>query len=142
MDFRGSHKFAAPPQQVWDALNNPTVLKDAIPGAEEVTVNGNTINIRININTPILSGEFALPVQIVSQTPPSQVVINIDRAGSYGTIKAQATIDLAADGSGTNLSYSAHADLSGKVGMANNMIGEQAAKAGLNQFFKNLDSKI
>ena len=142
MDFHGSHKFAAPPQQVWAALNNPVLLKDSIPGAESVTVNGNTIDINIRVNTPFLSGDFALPAQIVSQNPPSQVVISIDRTGSYGTIKGQATIDLAADGAGTNLTYTSHVDLSGRIGVANNMIGEQAAKAGLGQFFKNLDSKI
>jgi carbon monoxide dehydrogenase subunit G len=142
MDFQGSHNFSAPPQKVWDALNDPAVLKSSIPGAEEVQKNGDTFDVRIHISIPLLSGDFALPVQIASQNPPSQVVLTIDRAGSYGTIKAQATIDLAADGGGTNLTYTAHADLSGKIGMANNMIGEQAAKAGLNQFLKNLDSKV
>ncbi len=142
MDFHGSHKFSAPPQKVWDALNDPATLKACIPGAQDVQKNGNTFDITIHVSIPMLSGDFALPVQIASQNPPSQVVLTIDRAGSYGNIQAKATIDLAADGAGTNLTYTAHADLSGKIGMANNMIGEQAAKAGLNQFLKNLDSKV
>jgi len=142
MDFQGSHKFSAPPQKVWDALNDPAVLKASIPGAENVTKNGNTFDITIHVSIPMLSGDFALPVQIASENPPSQVVLTIDRAGSYGTIKAQATIDLAADGGGTNLTYTAHADLSGKIGIADNPIGGQAAKSGLNQFLKNLDSKV
>ena len=142
MDFQGSHKFAAAPQQVWTAMMNPAVLQACIPGVDEVTMSGNTINMRINVNTPFLKGEFAIPAEIVSQTPPSNAVLHIDRTGSYGTIKGQATINLAPDGAGTNLTYTVHADLSGKAGMANNMIGEQAAKAALGQFFKNLDSKV
>src|SRR5215472_9890118 len=84
MDFQGSHKFSAPPQKVWDALNDPAVLKASIPGAENVTKNGNTFDITIHVSIPMLSGDFALPVQIASENPPSQVVLTIDRAGSYG----------------------------------------------------------
>ncbi len=143
MDFQGSHKYAAPPQQVWNALMNPAVLKECIPGAQEVKIVGNSaIEATIHISAPIINGTFTGTAQIVSQNPPSQIVLGIDRSGSYGSIKGQATIDLAADGAGTNLTYTAHVDLSGKVSMGDNMIGQQLAKGGLGQFFKNLESKV
>lgn len=142
MDFSGSHKFAASPQQVWDALTNPAVLKDAIPGAQSVSINGNTIDATVHVNVPMLSGDFNGQIQIVSTTPPSQLVLGIDRSGGRGSIKGQATINLAPDGAGTNLSYDAHFDLGGVFGMANNPIGQGAAKSGLDTFFKNLEGKL
>jgi uncharacterized protein len=143
MDLSGSQKFNAPPQQVWNALMNPTVLKETIPGAQDVQVSGNTITMTINVSLPMLgSNIFVLGAEIQQQTPPSHAVLGIDRSGSFGSIKGSVTLDLAPDGAGTNLSYNAHLDLGGRAGMADNPIGQAAAKQGLNSFFKNLEAKV
>jgi uncharacterized protein len=142
MDLSGSQKFAAPPQQVWNALMNPAVLKDCIPGATNVTIANNVITIDASVNVPFISGAFQLAANIVEQTPPSHAKLAVDRTGSFGAIKGDVTIDLAADGAGTNLSYSAHLDLSGKVGMADNPLGKPIVNSALGTFFKNLESKV
>ena len=143
MDLSGSQKFNAPPQQVWNALMNPTVLKESIPGAQDVQVSGNTITITVTVSLPMLgSNTFVLGTEIQQQTPPSHAVLAIDRSGSFGSIKGNVTMDLASDGAGTNLSYTAHLDLGGRVGMADNPIGQQAVKSGLGHFFKNLETKV
>jgi uncharacterized protein len=142
MDFSGSQKFNAPPQQVWNALMNPTVLKECIPGAQDVSISGNQINIIVNVSLPLLSGAFNLGATIEQQTPPTHAVLAVDRSGSYGSLKGNVTIDLAPEGAGTNLTYNAHLDLGGKIGMADNMIGKGAAQSGLNTFFKNLETKV
>ena len=36
MDLTGEYTIAAPRQDVWDALNDPEVLKLCIPGCEEL----------------------------------------------------------------------------------------------------------
>ncbi|MBA3822986.1 MAG: SRPBCC family protein [Ktedonobacterales bacterium] len=143
MDLSGSQKFNAPPQQVWNALMNPTVLKETIPGAQDVQVSGNSITMTVNVSLPVLgSNTFVLGADIQQQTPPSHAVLAIDRSGSFGSIKGHVTIDLAPVDAGTNLTYTAHLDLGGRVGMADNPIGQQAAKSGLNSFFKNLETKV
>ncbi len=143
MDFNGSYKYAAPPQQVWNALMSPEALKAAIPNAESITFQGTSaIEATIHVNAMVFSGSFTGTAQIISATPPSQLVLGIDRSGSYGALKGQATINLAPEGTGTNMTYTAHFDLSGKVSMADNPIGQQAAKTALNSFFKNLESQI
>ena len=37
MDMNGERRIPAPRQRVWDALNDPEMLKAAIPGCESVT---------------------------------------------------------------------------------------------------------
>ena len=37
MDFSGRYEIPAPPQEVWDAITNPDILKACIPGCEAVT---------------------------------------------------------------------------------------------------------
>ncbi len=36
MDFTGRYVIAAPPQKVWDGINDPAVLKACIPGCEQL----------------------------------------------------------------------------------------------------------
>ncbi|HUO92552.1 MAG TPA: carbon monoxide dehydrogenase subunit G, partial [Rhizomicrobium sp.] len=36
MEFKGRYLIPAPPQKVWDALNNPQVLRQCIPGCERM----------------------------------------------------------------------------------------------------------
>ena len=36
MDMKGEYRIEAPRQAVWDALNDPEILKQSIPGCEEL----------------------------------------------------------------------------------------------------------
>ena len=36
MDMTGEYRIAAPRQKVWEALNDPDILKQCIPGCEEI----------------------------------------------------------------------------------------------------------
>src|SRR5258708_24010647 len=36
MDMNGEYQIAAPRQRVWEALNDPEVLRQCIPGCEEI----------------------------------------------------------------------------------------------------------
>ena len=36
MDMTGEFRIAAPRQKVWEALNDPEILKQSIPGCEEI----------------------------------------------------------------------------------------------------------
>lgn len=143
MDFSGTHEFPnATPQQVWSALTNTAALKASIPGAEDVTAQGDTLTVSIRVNALILNDLFIIPVKMASQTPPSQLVADIDRSGSFGSIKGRATITLAPSGSGTDLAYTAHFDLGGKIGAVPDMMATPVAKGQLEKFFKNLGGQI
>ena len=48
MDMTGEYRIPAPRQRVWEALNDPEILKAAIPGCEELNkVPGNEIEARV-----------------------------------------------------------------------------------------------
>ena len=42
MDMTGQHTIPASRQIVWEALNDPDVLKECIPGCEEIEKTGDT----------------------------------------------------------------------------------------------------
>ena len=140
MDLQGTQQFTAPPQQVWNALMNPDVLKASIPNAQEVKIAGSAIEAMLRINLPGFDHTVSLAAQATEQTPPSHLVLALDRSGKLGDIKGTITIDLAPSGAGTTLTYNAHFDLGGMINMIPGK--EMAAKQGLNTFFSNLSQKV
>ena len=65
MKLTGSYEIKLNKQLVWEALNNPEILKKVIPGCEEFTKNSDTevlLNILIHYGTEgisLLNGSFA-----------------------------------------------------------------------------------
>lgn len=144
MDINGTHQFAnATPQQVWNALMNPEVLKSCIQGAQQVEVTPNAVTVTATLPSaiPMLGGKAITGgANIVEQTPPTHAVLAVDRSGSFGSIKGQMTLDFVAAAAGTTLNYNGHFDTGGMLGMVPGAGG--LAKNALDGFFKNLESKI
>lgn len=140
MELNGTHKFAAPPQAVWDALHNGAILKNAIPGADEVAWQGNSaIAFRGSIGAgPVNLGTVAVQAQVVENSAPNHLKIAINRTSASGTV----TIDLAPDGAGTLLRYVANAQLSGPAAVADNFAMRPVIDGVLNRVFSSLDSQI
>ncbi len=142
MDFSGTQQFQAAPQRVWDALHNPAILKASIPGAKEVIITNNQITITVHIALPMIGGDVTLAPTIEQEQPPQHAVLAINYASDVSTLKGDVTIDLAPDGAGTRLTYAAQLHLTGRIGIADNMVGKTAAQASLNRFFNNLEQNV
>jgi uncharacterized protein len=138
MEISGTHKFAAGRQAVWDALHNSAVLTKSIPGAQEVTWQGDSaVTARIHIGMP-LNNTYSGQVQVTEHTPPSHLKVVLNRS----IIQAEATVDLADDGAGTLATYRGVATVSGPLAVVDNAIGRQAVQFALGQFFKSFEQHI
>ncbi len=142
MDFQGSHTFSASQQQVWNAITNPTVLKESIPGAQSVAVDGNTLHVTIQLDLPLIKGSYSVDIEMLNSNPPNQLTLGVDRSGGFGSIKGQTVVNFAAAGSGTNANYNAHVELGGKIGMTPSMMVEPVVKKMVDTFLSNLDKNI
>jgi carbon monoxide dehydrogenase subunit G len=143
MKLSGTHKFAQPSAQVFQALFNPAVLKPSIPGCNNVSFpDPNHMTIEITTSLPKLHGPFALTVAIPRAQNPNYLELQLVRQGRGGSINALAQINIADEANGALLSYTATAELEGLVAVANNPIGEGIVKNSLNTFFKNLEKSI
>ncbi len=144
MKLHGTHKFKASSQQVYNAILNPAVLKQCIPGCDSIEyLDGERI--RANISTPLpgLKGPYGAVIRITQRQAPSTIVLEVQRKGTGGSINATSHINITDEADGALLSYNATADLEGTIGrVANNPIGEGVAKNSLGTFFKNLDKAI
>jgi len=134
MELNGTHKFAVPPQAVWNALHDANVLKNSIPGAENVAWQGDAA---FTMTGGVGPFKGTLTAQVVEQTPPSHMKFAVTRASANGTL----TVDLASDGAGTMATYAANIEAGGALGPALAM-AKPIISGQIGQFFSRLDSQL
>ncbi len=138
MDISGTHHFSASPDKVWDALHNGALLQSCIPGAQQIDWQGeNAIHVVAGISLGAFHQSATLTVQVIEHQAPSHIRLE----GKSPNVSATTTVDLAADGTGTLLSYQAHADLGGPL-TAVAMLARPFVENQLAQVFTCLDGKL
>ncbi|HLZ56865.1 MAG TPA: SRPBCC domain-containing protein [Ktedonosporobacter sp.] len=146
MDIAGNQKIKAPREQVFQAILNPEVLKNSIPGCENAelvdTPVGKQLQLTVAPNFPGFKGPYTVLVGTGEVVPPSRIVLITEPSSSVGTIKAVCTIDLNDDGVGTDLKYNAHADMEGKIAAIPEMMLKPAVKGALDHFFKSFEKHV
>lgn len=146
MDISGNQKVKAPRQQVFEALLNPEILKNSIPGCDSAEFvdfpAGRQIKLTISPSIPGLKGPYTVFLQTVELVVPSHIVLIAEPTSSLGSIKARCTIDLTDDAIGTNLAYNSHAEMEGKIAATPDIIVKGTVKVVLDQFFKNFEKQV
>ncbi len=146
MDVTGNQKINSPRQQVFEALLNPTILKNSIPGCDAAelvdTPTGRQLMLTVSPSIPGLKGPYTIFVETGEVVAPSRVVLITEPTSSLGSIKATCAIDLEDQGASTVLSYNAHAERSGKIAATPEIVLKGAVKVALDQFFKNFEKQV
>ena len=148
MEISGSHTFKATREQVFQALLNPAVLKESIPGCSEAEFTdvpwaaGRHIKLVISLNIPGLSGPYNVFIKPEDVLEPSHLVLVSSPSSSVGTIHARCIVDLSAEGVETVVKYATEATLEGKLASTPEFVIKTAVKSTLDRFFKNLEKHI
>ncbi|GCE25734.1 carbon monoxide dehydrogenase [Dictyobacter alpinus] len=146
MDIVGNQKIKASQQRVFQAILNPEILRQCLPGCQAAeyvdSPDGRQIKILISPNFPGLKGPYTILIHPVEVITPSHVVLQTAPSNALGSIKAMCTIDLAEEGAVTNVAYNTHATLEGKIASTPEFIIKTAVKGALDHFFKNLEKLI
>jgi len=147
MEINGSQKINAARPVVFQALLNPDVLKNCIPGcesAELVTSPEGQQQLKVVITTgiPGFKGPYTVYLQTGQVVAPSHVTLIAEPTSSVGSVKAICGIDLAEDAAGTLLNYNANATREGKIASVPEMLVKGGVKSALDQFFKNFDKQV
>lgn len=137
MDFSGEYRIPAPPQQVWDALVDPEVLKACIVGCRELTRTSDTeFAAVIAAKVGPISATFRGTVALLDLDPPRAYTLSGQgQGGAAGFARMTARVTLAEDGSGTLLRYDAQADIGGKLATVGSRLVQSVAKRQADDFF-------
>jgi uncharacterized protein len=137
MKISGENEIAAPPEVVWRALNDPDVLRRAIPGCESLEKVSDT-SFKATVTTRIgpVQAKFNGQVQLTDLDPPNGYTISGQGSGGVaGSAKGGARVRLVPEGKGTRLSYEADAQVTGKLAQIGSRLIDSTAKMLAGQFF-------
>ena len=137
MDMTGEYRIAAPRPKVWDALNDPSILRQCIPGCEEIEKLSDTeMTARIMARVGPLKARFAGKVRLCDLDPPNGYRITGEGSGvRAGFAKGGATVRLGDDGGGTLLSFTVDAQVGGKLARYSSRFINAVARKMANDFF-------
>jgi len=138
MEFSGEYTINAPRQKVWEALNDPELLRQAIPGCQQIEKTSDT-DMSATVKTKIgpVQATFKGNVTLSDLDPPNGYTISGEgQGGVAGFAKggAQVALSDSADG-GTILRYHATGQVGGKIAQVGARLVEGTAKKLADQFF-------
>ena len=139
MDMTGEHRIAAPRARVWEALNDPEVLKRCIPGCEAVEKSSDTaFSARVMAKVGPVKARFSGEVSLSDLDPPNGYTISGEgKGGAAGFARGGAEVRLAEAGEGaTVLSYNVNAQVGGKLAQIGSRLIDSTAKKMAGDFFR------
>jgi carbon monoxide dehydrogenase subunit G len=145
MEMSGQYRIPAPKARVWAALNDPVVLKESIPGCESLEKISNTEMVAtVKSKIGPVSATFVGNVTLSNLDPPNGYTISGEgKGGVAGFAKGGADVKLTDDGDGlTLLSYTAKAQVGGKLAQLGARLIDATAKQMADQFFARFADKV
>ena len=146
MDMQGSRHLAVTQQQAWEALNDPEVLKACIPGCDKVEATGeNQYAIGMAVKIGPVAARFNGKILLADVLPPNSYTLSFEgQGGAAGFGKGSAKVSLAppAEGAGCELSYTAHAQVGGKIAQVGQRLVDGVARQMADDFFRRFDEEM
>ena len=150
MDFSGEYIIPSTKQKVWDALNDPEVLKQCIDGCEELNKESESeFSARVTAKVGPVRAKFSGKVTLSDIDPPNGYKISGEgQGGVAGFAKGGAAVKLEDSDGGTKLTYTAEAEVGGKLASVGSRLVEGVAKKTADDFFGkfaeivSIDSKL
>ena len=138
MKLTGEKMLPAPRDAVWRALNDPEVLRQSIPGCESLEKTGeNACRAAVAARIGPVQARFTGNVTLSELDPPNGYTISGQGSGgAAGSVKGSARIRLEPAGDGTRLTWTADAQISGKLAQVGSRLIESAVNMTAGQFFE------
>jgi carbon monoxide dehydrogenase subunit G len=138
MEFGGRYHVAAPRLAVWEALNDTTVLKAAIPGCHRIEWAGEAaleLEIKVNLGVvhPVFRGGLTLSDIVAAER---YTLAGRGKGGLLGLAEGAADIVLSDLGEETELVFTANGGASGQIMRLGKAIIGNSAQRVIDGFFE------
>jgi uncharacterized protein len=145
MELTESHSLPVPQQQAWDALNDAAILKACIPGCESIEADGdNAWAVALMAAVGPVKARFKGRMELTDVEAPNRYTINFEGQGGaagFGKGNAQVMLESAGD-EATTLSYTASAQVGGKLAQIGSRLVDGAARKIAAEFFKRFGEQL
>lgn len=144
MEITGTQSIAAPRQRVWDALNDPEVLIRSLPGCVSVDrISPEEFRVVMAIAIGPLRARFngSLTMSDV-MAPESCTMVFEGKGGAVGFGKGNSAVKLVESNGQTELTYSAQAQVGGKLAQVGSRLIDSVARKMADDFFKAFKAQL
>lgn len=143
MKFTGENLLNGTPEQAWDALLDPSVLVRTIPGCERLVSTGeHAYDMTVTAGVAAVRGTYSGTCRLHDLRPHESLVMELQGAGSPGTIGATVQVRFAPAEAGTLVAYEADAVVGGMIGGVGQRMLTSVSKRMAGEFFGNVDQAI
>lgn len=140
LEMSGECQLTAPPERVYQALNDEAVLKQCIPGCEEIErLSDDELRASVTAKVGPVKARFKGKVTLSDREPPTRYRISGEGDGGIaGFAKGGALVTLTPQDGGTHLRYDVEVQIGGKLAQLGQRLVAGTAKKNADQFFENL----
>jgi uncharacterized protein len=144
MDMSGEYRIPAPREQVWAALNDPETLKASLPGCQSLEkLSDREFAATVVAKVGPVQAKFNGNVTLSNLNPPESYTISGEgKGGAAGFAKGGADVRLLEEGEVTVLTYTAKADVGGKLAQLGSRLIDGTAKKMADEFFNNFSRQV
>lgn len=144
MEITGTQSILAPRQRVWDALNDPDILKRCLPGCESVLkTSAEEFTVVIAAAIGPLRARFNGVLRMSNaQAPASCTMVFEGQGGAVGFGKGNSSVTLTEANGATELAYTAQAQVGGKLAQVGSRLIDSVARKMADDFFKAFKAQL
>ena len=136
MKLTGSYKLNVKKEIVWQALNNPDILKQCIPGCESFEKKSDTIfNATATNQIGPMNATFSGTVTLSNIQDNQSYTLSGEGQSSVGFVNGSADVKLTEENESTTLSYEVDVNVGGKVAQLGSRLIDGVARKMTNYFF-------
>ncbi|MDE0450667.1 MAG: carbon monoxide dehydrogenase subunit G [Gammaproteobacteria bacterium] len=134
----GEYLIRAPRERVWEALNDPAVLRQCIEGCQRFDrIEDNRYATEVKARVGPVSATFKGTVSLVDALPPESYGLELAvNSGAAGFGKGTASVTLTETPEGTLLAYTAAGNVGGKLAQIGQRLIDVAARKTADGFFE------
>ena len=138
MEQLGEYLIRAPRERVWEALNDPAVLRQCIDGCQRFDLIGDDrYATEVKAKVGPVSATFKGTVSLVDAVPPESYGLELAvNSGAAGFGKGTASVTLTETAEGTLLAYTAAGNVGGKLAQIGQRLIDVAARKTADGFFE------
>ena len=136
MKLIGSYKLSVKKEIVWQALNNPDILKQCIPGCTSFIKENKTVFSASATNQiGPMNASFAGKISLSNIKENESYTITGEGQSAVGFANGHADVKLSEENGLTTLTYEVHANVGGKVAQLGSRLIDGVAKKMSDYFF-------
>jgi carbon monoxide dehydrogenase subunit G len=144
MDISGEYFIPMPRERVWASLNDPSIVRQCIPGCRSLErISPTAMHFVVEAKVGPLKSTFnGTLTQSEIDAPRACRLTAAGEGPGAGYARGTADVTLTPEENGTRLSYRAHADVGGKLAEVGGRVIDTAAKHMADQFFGTFAARV